>query len=84
MTTEIRDFGDNKTIVLYTDEQKLYRQLKDSTKCFKVVPYEQEQYSNRRVAVVGADLYFPKRYRAWVERRIRGNFTHGKTHRIKN
>ena len=53
-TTEIRDFGDRKTIVLYTEDNEVYPRLKQWKSCQQVVPYCQ----NGRV--IGADLYFPK------------------------
>ncbi len=74
MTTEIRNFGDGKTIILYTDEQKLFTRLKNSVKCFKVIPYHQDQPSKGKVVLVGADLYFPRRYQRWLERQINGDF----------
>lgn len=70
---EIRDFGDKKTIVLYTDENKVYQRLKQSVKCFKVIPYEQGQYSKRGVVMVGVDLYFHKKYQKWLEGKLRNN-----------
>ena len=66
--TELRDFGDNKTIVLYTNDNRVYRQLQDSTKLIKIVPYEQEQRG--KLALIAADLYFPKEYRKWLEKNI--------------
>jgi len=70
MATEIRDFGDKKTIVVFTDDNSVFGNLRDSRKCLKVIPYEQEQ--SRKVRMVGADLYFPKKYKGWLEKKIRG------------
>ena len=67
--TELRDFGDNKTIVLYTNDNRVYRQLRDSAKLIKIVPYEQEQRG--KVVMVGVDIYFPKECRKWLEKSIR-------------
>lgn len=52
--TEIRDFGDGRTIVVYSEDNQIYRRLKQWKSCQQVVPY----YQNGRV--VSADLYFPK------------------------
>ena len=57
---ELRDYGDNKTIVVYTDEQKVAQKLRQRKSCLKIIPYEQEQYSKKRVVLVGLDFYFPK------------------------
>lgn len=71
MVTEIREFGDNRTIVLYTDEKKLATRLKHSAKCFKAIEYEQEQAKRKAVVTVAMDLYFPKRYHRWLDRQIK-------------
>ena len=71
---EIREFGDGKTIVLYSDNRQLITRLSNSAKCFKTIPYEQEQPSKKRIALIGADLYFPKRLRPWLERQMKGTF----------
>jgi hypothetical protein len=67
--TELRDLGDNRTLVLYTNDSWVYRKLRDSARLIKIVPYEQEQ--GGKVAVLGVDLYFPKEYRKWLEKTIR-------------
>ena len=66
--TELRNLGDNRTIVLYTNDNPVYRNLRDSGKPIKIVPYEQER--GGKVAVVGVDIYFPKEYRKWLGKNI--------------
>ena len=66
--TELRDFGDNKTVVLYTNVNRVYRQLRESTKLIKIVQYEQEQRG--KLALVAVDLYFPKECRKWLKKNI--------------
>ncbi|MFQ6114201.1 MAG: hypothetical protein ACE5NG_08940 [bacterium] len=66
--TELRDLGDNRTVVLYTNDNRVYRKLRNSVEPIKIVPYEQEQ--GAKVAIVGVDLYFPKEYRKWLEKNI--------------
>ena len=66
--TELRDFGDNKTIVLYTNDNRVYRQFRDSAKLIRIVPYEQEQRG--KLALVAVDLYFPKECREWLKKNI--------------
>ena len=61
MTTEIRDFGDKKTIVVYTDNREVATSLGKYKSCFKIVPYKQEQFSKKKVALAGMDYYFPKK-----------------------
>ena len=61
---EIRDYRDKQTLVVYTDQNDIYRKLENSTKCTQVIPYEQQQ--NGKLKMVGADLYFPKKYKAWL------------------
>jgi len=70
MTTEIRQFGDNRTIVVYTDNRQIASRLETYKDCFKIVPYEQEQYSKKRDTLVGVDFYFPKRIMRRLERFI--------------
>lgn len=61
MTIELRDLGDRKTVVVFTDESKIAQRLRDRKSCIRIVPYEQEQYSRKRTALVGYDFYFPKK-----------------------
>lgn len=68
--TQLRNLGDNKTVVLYTNDARVYRNLQDSDKLLKIVQYEQEQ--GGKIATVGVDLYFPKEHRKWLGKNIRG------------
>ncbi|MFC1945974.1 hypothetical protein ACFLW1_02115 [Chloroflexota bacterium] len=68
MVNEISDYGDGKMIVLYTDDNAVYRNLKDFKKVINHRFYYQEQ--NRRSITVGCDLYFEKKHRRWLERKI--------------
>jgi len=61
---EIRDYGDHQTLVLYTNENGIYHKLAKSAKCIKEIPYYQQQ--NRILKMVGVDLYFPRKYQAWL------------------
>ena len=63
---EIRDFGDNRTIVLYTDDRELATRVSNWQQCYKIIPYEQEQKG--RVALIGVDLYLPKRLKRRMEK----------------
>ena len=66
IVTELRNLGDSGTVVLYTNDNHVYRKLRDSSKLVKIVAYEQEQ--GGKVAMLGVDLYFPKEYRKWLEK----------------
>ncbi len=68
IVTELRDLGDNRTLVLHTNDNRVYRKLLESVKPIKIVPYEQEQ--GGKLAVVAVDIYFPKEYRKWLEKNI--------------
>ena len=63
--TELRDLGDHRTVVLYTNDNRVYSKIRDSVKPIKIVPYEQEQ--GAKIVMVGVDIYFPKEYRKWLE-----------------
>lgn len=65
---ELRDLGDDRTIVLYTSDNEVYRKVLESVKPVKIVPYEQEQKG--KVALIGVDLYLPREYRKWLEKNI--------------
>ena len=65
--TELRDFGDGQTVVVYTNNRDLASKLGNLKICLDIVPYEQEQYKNKRIALIGIDYYFPKK-------RLRGLF----------
>jgi hypothetical protein len=72
IVTELRNLGDGRTIVLHTNDNRVYRKVLESVKPIKIVPYEQEQ--GGKLTVLGVDLYFPKEYRKWLEKNI-GNRT---------
>lgn len=74
MLAEIRDFGDGKTIVLYTDNRQLANRVGNWQQCFKIVPYEQEQYSKKKVALIGLDLFLPRKLRRRLEGLISKEF----------
>lgn len=64
---------DSKTLVLYTNDSSLVRRVSNWRECFKVINYEQEQYSKKRVALVGVDIYLPRNKR--ILRRLQRAFT---------
>ena len=66
--TELRNLGDGRTIVLYTNDNRVYRKVLESVKPIEIVPYEQEQ--GGKLTMLGVDLYFPKEYRKWLEKNI--------------
>lgn len=68
IVTELRNLRDNRTVVVYTNDNRVYRKLQDLGKPIKIVPYQQEQ--GGKVAIVGVDLYFRKEYRRWLEQNI--------------
>lgn len=60
--TEIRDYGDKKTIVVYTKDNAVLRKLREWKSCQKVVFYEVWRNCDPRNAVnVAVDLYFDKK-----------------------
>ena len=62
MAIEIRDYGDKKTIVVYTDDNTVLRKLREWKSCQKVVFYEVWENCDPRNAVkVAVDLYFDKK-----------------------
>uniref|UniRef100_A0A6M3JIV9 Uncharacterized protein n=1 Tax=viral metagenome TaxID=1070528 RepID=A0A6M3JIV9_9ZZZZ len=58
MSTELRTLTGTGTVVVYTDENKVARQLREMPSCYRMVPYEQEQKG--KIALVGWDFYFPR------------------------
>ncbi len=61
MITEIRDYGDKKTIVVYTKDNSVLRKFRKWKACQKVVFYEVWENCDPRNAVkVAVDLYFNK------------------------
>lgn len=67
---ELRDYGDKKTVVLFTDENKVTAALKNLDRVFKTIPYE--QWQEKKIVLVGYDFYMDKRYKNWLVKRIRG------------
>ena len=62
MVTEIRDFGDKETIVIYTDDNAVLKKLREWKSCQKMVFYEVwKDCDPRRATKVGVDLYFGKK-----------------------
>jgi len=85
MATEIRDYGDQKTIVVYTDDNNTAANLKDRKTLIKEIEYHQD--TKNGVRCVGKDFYFPKRQLRSICRGLglktsRG-FTLGKFHQIQ-
>jgi hypothetical protein len=68
VVAELRNFGDGRTIVLHTNDNRVYRKVLDLVKPIKIVPYEQEKEG--KLTVVGVDLYFPKEDRKRLEKNI--------------
>lgn len=68
IVTELRDLGDKRTVVVYTNDNQVYKKLRDAVEPIKIVPYEQEQVG--KIVMVGVDIYFPKEYRKWLEKDI--------------
>ena len=68
MVTELRNYGDGKTVVLYTEDNTVYKRLKDSKKVIRSQAYEQEQKG--RFVAVGYDLYFDRKHKAWLKDKI--------------
>lgn len=69
--TKLRNFGDGKTVVVYTKDRELANRLMRREDCLRVIPYEQEQYSKHKVALVGLYLYFPARIKRQLQKIIR-------------
>lgn len=68
MDTEIRNYGDKKTIVVYTKDNTVLRKLRKGKACQKIVFYEVwKNYDPRNAVKVAVDLYFDKK----EENRIR-------------
>jgi len=63
--TEIRDFGDGNTIVVYTEDKQLHQRLREWKHCQRVVPYESGS------ATLAVDLYFPKGAEAEIREALR-------------
>lgn len=54
MVTSVRDYGDNQTVVVYTDERSMVDKLRNRKDCINIVRYESGSIT------VGFDFYFPK------------------------
>lgn len=68
LVTELRNLGDKRTVILYTNDNRVYRKIRDLVEPIKIVPYEQEK--GGKVVMVGVDIYFPKECRKWLEKNI--------------
>jgi hypothetical protein len=66
--TELRELGDNKTLVLYTNDNQVYSKIRNSIDYVKIVPYEQEQRG--KLVMVGVDIHVLKKHRKWLEANI--------------
>lgn len=67
MVAEIRDYGDGNEIVLHTDQDELYQELKSDKSLIKEIPY----YAGDSNTIVAADLYFPKSEKARLQKIIK-------------
>jgi len=69
MVTEIREYGDKKTIVVFTNENAVLRRLREWKSCQKIVFYEVWKNCDPRNAVkVAVDLYFDKKEENHIRR----------------
>jgi len=59
IVTELRNLRDNRTVVVYTNDNRVYRKLQDLGKPVKIVPYQQEQ--GGKVAIVGVETFISVR-----------------------
>ena len=67
VTSEIRDFGDKETIVLYTEDNIIYQTLKE--KAEKEVIYERwKNCDPTKASKVAVDLYFSRTSRITVKK----------------
>jgi len=68
MVTKIRDYGDKETIVVFTEDNAIFRKLREWKSCQKIVFYEVWKDCDPRNAInIAVDLYFDKK----EENRIR-------------
>lgn len=56
---EIRNWGDE--VAVYTNDNAMAYKLGQRKTLLGITDYEQEQYSKRRVGIVGKDFFFPKK-----------------------
>ncbi|MFW9875835.1 MAG: hypothetical protein ACFFG0_22245 [Candidatus Thorarchaeota archaeon] len=62
MTLDIRDYGDSKTIVIYTDDNAILKKLRVWKACQRIIDYEVWRNCDPRSRfVVAYDLYFDKK-----------------------
>lgn len=73
---EIRDFGDGQTVVVYTNEREIADRLSNRKDCLKIIPYQQEQYSKKRVALIGLDYYLPRSQKAILRKALGQSLGH--------
>jgi len=67
--TELRNYGDGEHIVIYTTDNEVYQSLKKSAE--KEVPYEiWKNCDPRNARKVAVDLYFPKKKKVAINKRI--------------
>jgi len=75
--TEIREYGDKETVVLYTEDDLIYTTLRE--KAQKEVPYEVWKGANPgSKRLIGIDLYFPRTSKGSVKRVFSQLQKHGK------
>jgi hypothetical protein len=67
-SNRIKGLGRWQNNSLYTNDNLVYKKVLELANPIKIVPYEQEQ--GGKATVLGADLYFPKKYRSWLEKNI--------------
>jgi len=67
--TELRDCGDGKTIILYTEDNELYQKLKSGAE--KEVFYEVwKNCVPNKAKKVAVDLYFPRKKKEAINKHI--------------
>ena len=59
------DFRESPSVVVFTEDNSLYDELKKLSKCYKAVPYVREE------KMIGADIYFPLRFRKDLEKIVK-------------
>ena len=67
--TELRDYGDGRTIVLYTEDNEVYQKLKKSAE--REVFYETwKNCDPTKASKVAVDLYFPRKKKEAINKRV--------------
>ncbi len=69
MTAELRTIGDR--LAVYTDDQDLYRRLKEGPTPVYKIPYL------KGGKMVGVDLYFDKKFKEMIARMVDGQIPLG-------